>query len=99
MITLCIRGDPISIINWEYLKTNGVQPFLNSLVKCQQTGEYIFREYGLKTVYRVIDISCGDHHALALTEDGTVYAWGRGNEGYSKRRIFSTDQFKSTRIG
>lgn len=30
---------------------------------------------------RIIDIACGNHHSLALTDDGEVYAWGQNNCG------------------
>ncbi|XP_014471626.1 PREDICTED: RCC1 and BTB domain-containing protein 1-like isoform X3 [Dinoponera quadriceps] len=29
----------------------------------------------------IVDIACGNHHSLALTEDGEVYAWGQNNCG------------------
>ncbi|XP_035730999.1 RCC1 and BTB domain-containing protein 1-like isoform X1 [Vespa mandarinia] len=29
----------------------------------------------------VIDIACGSHHSLALTDEGEVYAWGQNNCG------------------
>lgn len=37
----------------------------------------------LDELYRekVVDISCGDNYAGAVTEDGKVYTWGFGNEG------------------
>ena len=31
--------------------------------------------------HRIIDISAGDSHALALTHDSTVYAWGNNSVG------------------
>jgi RCC1 and BTB domain-containing protein len=30
---------------------------------------------------KVVDIACGSHHTLVLTEDGEVYAWGQNNCG------------------
>ena len=30
---------------------------------------------------RIVDISCGGHHALALSSTGKVYVWGRNNHG------------------
>ncbi|PVD18761.1 hypothetical protein C0Q70_21313 [Pomacea canaliculata] len=30
---------------------------------------------------RVIQVSCGSHHSLALTKEGEVYAWGQNNCG------------------
>lgn len=30
---------------------------------------------------RIIDIACGSHHTLVLTEDGEVFAWGQNNCG------------------
>ncbi|XP_020287366.1 RCC1 and BTB domain-containing protein 1-like [Pseudomyrmex gracilis] len=30
---------------------------------------------------RVVDIACGSHHSLALTEEGEVFAWGQNNCG------------------
>ncbi|EZA54598.1 hypothetical protein DMN91_007313 [Ooceraea biroi] len=30
---------------------------------------------------RIVDVACGSHHSLALTEDGEVYAWGQNNCG------------------
>jgi alpha-tubulin suppressor-like RCC1 family protein len=30
---------------------------------------------------RVIQIACGEHHSLVLTDKGYLYAWGRGFEG------------------
>ncbi|CAG2119755.1 unnamed protein product, partial [Medioppia subpectinata] len=30
---------------------------------------------------RVVDISCGSYHTLALTDEGEVYAWGQNNCG------------------
>lgn len=32
-------------------------------------------------------ICCGSNHALALTADGSVYAWGKGSEGQLGRRF------------
>jgi regulator of chromosome condensation len=29
----------------------------------------------------VIDINGGEHHSIALTDDGRVYCWGRNDEG------------------
>ncbi|EFN89650.1 RCC1 and BTB domain-containing protein 1 [Harpegnathos saltator] len=29
----------------------------------------------------IVDIACGNHHSLALTDDGEVYAWGQNNCG------------------
>ncbi|XP_053998303.1 RCC1 and BTB domain-containing protein 1-like isoform X1 [Hylaeus anthracinus] len=29
----------------------------------------------------VVDIACGGHHSLALTDDGVVYAWGKNSLG------------------
>ncbi|XP_025423778.1 serine/threonine-protein kinase Nek8 isoform X2 [Sipha flava] len=29
----------------------------------------------------VVKISCGNHHVVALTNEGQLYAWGRGNYG------------------
>lgn len=29
----------------------------------------------------VIDVACGSHHSLALTDEGEVYAWGQNNCG------------------
>jgi alpha-tubulin suppressor-like RCC1 family protein len=30
---------------------------------------------------RIASLKCGDYHNLALTESGSVFAWGRGSEG------------------
>ncbi|XP_061571831.1 RCC1 and BTB domain-containing protein 1 isoform X2 [Cololabis saira] len=30
---------------------------------------------------KVIDVSCGSHHSMALTQDGEVFAWGYNNCG------------------
>jgi alpha-tubulin suppressor-like RCC1 family protein len=30
---------------------------------------------------RVVQVACGEHHSLVLTEKGYLYAWGRGFEG------------------
>ena len=30
---------------------------------------------------RIIQIACGEHHSLVLTDKADVYAWGRGFEG------------------
>ncbi|KAG5339698.1 RCBT1 protein, partial [Acromyrmex heyeri] len=40
---------------------------------------------------RVVDIACGSHHSIALTEDGEVYAWGQNNCGQLGSSI-STNQ-------
>ncbi|KAM0728094.1 RCC1 and BTB domain-containing protein 1 [Formica fusca] len=29
----------------------------------------------------IVDVACGSHHSLVLTEDGEVYAWGQNNCG------------------
>ncbi|XP_012252206.2 RCC1 and BTB domain-containing protein 1-like isoform X2 [Athalia rosae] len=29
----------------------------------------------------IVDIACGSHHSMALTDDGEVYAWGQNNCG------------------
>jgi len=36
----------------------------------------------------VVDVAAGDDHSLALTRDGTVYAWGRGNDGQLGTKCF-----------
>ena len=46
----------------------------------------IFRTLALeraltKNASRIIKVSCGSHHILALTGDGRVYSWGDGSEG------------------
>ncbi|XP_015183789.1 PREDICTED: RCC1 and BTB domain-containing protein 1-like isoform X2 [Polistes dominula] len=33
------------------------------------------------TEKNVIDIACGSHHSLALTDEGEIYAWGQNNCG------------------
>lgn len=38
-------------------------------------------EYDPKTPHRIIQISCGSQHTLALREDGFVYSWGKGADG------------------
>lgn len=30
---------------------------------------------------RVVQVACGEHHSLVLTDKGYLYAWGRGFEG------------------
>jgi len=30
---------------------------------------------------RIIQIACGEHHSLVLTDKADVYTWGRGFEG------------------
>lgn len=30
---------------------------------------------------KVISVSCGEHHTVCATEDGSVYSWGRGKLG------------------
>lgn len=29
----------------------------------------------------IVKIACGNHHVVALTNEGHLYAWGRGNHG------------------
>jgi alpha-tubulin suppressor-like RCC1 family protein len=29
----------------------------------------------------IIQVSCGDYHSMALSEQGDLYVWGRGREG------------------
>ncbi|KYN22215.1 RCC1 and BTB domain-containing protein 1, partial [Trachymyrmex cornetzi] len=48
----------------------------------------ILESLGMK---RVVDIACGSHHSIALTEDGEVYAWGQNNCGQLGSSI-STNQ-------
>ena len=38
--------------------------------------------------HRIIDISAGDSHALALTHDSTVYAWGNNSVGQCGQVLF-----------
>jgi alpha-tubulin suppressor-like RCC1 family protein len=46
---------------------------------------------------RILMVSCGEHHSLALTDRHDVYAWGRGFEGQlglsSTKEIASTPQY------
>lgn len=37
-------------------------------------GIWIFRE-------NILDISCGDEHIVAVTEDGQVFVWGSNPDG------------------
>lgn len=42
--------------------------------------------FGLRKVLgvkckRFVDVCCGDGHAMALSEDGSVYSWGKGFQG------------------
>jgi alpha-tubulin suppressor-like RCC1 family protein len=30
---------------------------------------------------RIVQIACGEHHSMVLTDKGDVYSWGRGIEG------------------
>ena len=30
---------------------------------------------------RIVSVSCGEHHSLAISELGNLYCWGRGKEG------------------
>ena len=30
---------------------------------------------------RIVQVACGEHHSLVVTDKGDVYAWGRGFEG------------------
>ncbi|EFN61765.1 RCC1 and BTB domain-containing protein 1 [Camponotus floridanus] len=39
----------------------------------------------------IVDVACGSHHSLALTEEGEVYAWGQNNCGQVGSNI-STNQ-------
>jgi len=36
---------------------------------------------GTLTGKKVVLISCGSHHTMALTSEGEVYAWGQNNSG------------------
>lgn len=47
---------------------------------------------------RVIDISAGDTHCLALTEDYEVYAWGTNNMGQCGLSHTSTPITKPTKV-
>ncbi|XP_011635998.1 RCC1 and BTB domain-containing protein 1-like isoform X2 [Pogonomyrmex barbatus] len=40
---------------------------------------------------RIVDIACGSHHSVALTEEGEVYAWGQNSCGQVGSSI-STNQ-------
>jgi hypothetical protein len=33
---------------------------------------------------KVVEISCGDYHSLALTQNGEVFSWGGGSHSYNK---------------
>ena len=37
---------------------------------------------------RLLDLSCGTGHTLAVLDDGDVYAWGRGNDGQLGDKAF-----------
>lgn len=45
--------------------------------------EIIFTPKKIKTLngVRIIQVSCGDYHSLALSEDGQVFSWGKNSQG------------------
>lgn len=42
---------------------------------------YFLRSIEFLLKVDVVKISCGNHHLVALTNEGQLYAWGRGNYG------------------
>jgi hypothetical protein len=59
-------------------------------------GEYEGTAYlGDNPANRVVAIASGDYHCLALTQDGSVYAWGRNGSGQLGR---ADTTFQSTPI-
>lgn len=49
------------------------------MLKTNVISFYIFIELLLKV--DVVKIACGNHHLVSLTNEGHIYAWGRGNYG------------------
>ncbi|KAF6130390.1 HECT and RLD domain containing E3 ubiquitin protein ligase family member 6 [Phyllostomus discolor] len=45
--------------------------------------EIIFTPKKIKTLTdkKIIQVSCGDYHSLALSEDGQVFSWGKNSHG------------------
>ncbi|XP_059521658.1 probable E3 ubiquitin-protein ligase HERC6 isoform X1 [Myotis daubentonii] len=45
--------------------------------------EIIFTPKKIKTLdgIKIIQVSCGDYHSLALSEDGQVFSWGKNSHG------------------
>ncbi|XP_054447552.1 LOW QUALITY PROTEIN: probable E3 ubiquitin-protein ligase HERC6 [Pteronotus mesoamericanus] len=45
--------------------------------------EIIFTPKKIKTLsdIKIIQVSCGDYHSLALSEDGHVFSWGKNSHG------------------
>lgn len=67
---------PVVFINWMcffYLNQLGLGTSCQTHVPALVCG-------GL-TGKKVIEVACGSHHSLALTNDGEVYAFGQNNSG------------------
>ncbi|XP_016016524.2 probable E3 ubiquitin-protein ligase HERC6 [Rousettus aegyptiacus] len=49
----------------------------------EECKEKIFTPKKIKTLtgIKIIQVSCGDYHSLALSEDGQVYSWGKNSQG------------------
>ena len=48
--------------------------------------------------YRIIDISAGDSHALALTHDSVVFAWGNNSVGQCGQGNIASPVLKPKRV-
>lgn len=46
-----------------------------------------FRPVLIPSIEGVVKLSCGSNHVLALTADGSLYTWGRANDGQLGHRV------------
>ena len=53
--------------------------------KDEPLDKYLIGKVDIKE--KIIDLSCGNKHALALTINGRVYSWGENNVGQVKKYI------------
>ncbi|KAF0481618.1 RCC1/BLIP-II [Gigaspora margarita] len=86
-ITLALSEDGHLYMAGTFKDKNGVLGFSAKEKKLLQQSTFI--RYDSTTKFKIADIATGTDHALLLTTDGFLYAWGSGDAHQLGRRVLA----------